>query len=255
MTVMDNKDSKVGIMLAERLGLKINKHEGHDLAGPCIACKSSDAFRLHQQTGVAQCYSCGAKWSPFQVAEQVLGDRDQAKSLLVELGVFQPATDSARKISSAPPDPLTAIAKQKATPRESLVVYGAKEISPNTIQLPAYGPDGKPCTTFRMSSRGGKGLFAKGKPAGLFFPHDGENVRLPRPGEIWYLVEGAKDAAALSRLGFFVCGLNTCRLAAKFARLFLGVHVIPVPDRDSAGEKGVQHSIRVLRGVAISGPP
>ena len=252
MTDTLNSDNDIGVALANRLGLKISKREGHDLAGPCISCQSSDAFRLHQQTGVANCFSCGAKWSPFQVAEQVLGDREQAKSLLVELGVFQPARDSARKTSSTPPDPLTAIAKQKAIPRESLVVYGAKAISPHTIRLPAYGPDGKPCTTFCMSTNGGKGLFAKGKPAGLFFPHEGDAVRLPQSGETWHLVEGVKDAAALHDLGLLACGLNTCRLAAKFARLFAGVHVVLIPDRDRAGEQGAPDSAGVLHGFAKS---
>lgn len=76
----------VGRELANRLGLRLPKREGHDLAGPCISCKSSDAFRLHQDSGVAHCYSCQASWSPFQVAELILSDREQAKRLLVELG-------------------------------------------------------------------------------------------------------------------------------------------------------------------------
>ena len=80
----------------------------------------------------------------------------------------------------------------------------------------------------------------------------GATSGLPQPGETWHLVEGPKDAAALHGLGLFVCGLNTCRLAAKFARLFRGVDVILIPDRDSAGEEGAQHSARVLRGVARS---
>ena len=253
MTVQLNPDSQIGVLLAQRLGLKLPKREGHDLAGPCIACKSSDAFRLHQQTGVAQCYSCSAKWSPFQLAEHVLNDREQAKAVLVEMGVFRPANDAATESANAtPPDPVGLIAKQKAIPRDSLVAYGAKVLSPSTIQLPAYGPDGKPCTTFRMSSTGGKGLFAKGKPAGLFFPHDGDAVRLPQAGETWHLAEGPKDAAALHGLGLLACGLNTCRLAAKFTRLFAGVHIILIPDRDNAGEEGSQHSARVLRGVADS---
>ena len=57
----------MGVILASRLGLPLKKREGHDLAGPCIACKSSDAFRLHIETGVAHCFSCDNKWSPFQL--------------------------------------------------------------------------------------------------------------------------------------------------------------------------------------------
>jgi hypothetical protein len=165
-------DGQVGFVLAKRLGLKINKLEGHDLAGPCIACSSSDAFRLHRETGVAHCYSCGGKWSPLQVAECVLGDREQAKALSVELGICRPASDATAKPENGlPPDPISAIAKRKAIlpDSDSLVAYGARAISPFEIQLPAYGPNGRECTTFQLSSKGGKGLFAKGKLAGLFF--------------------------------------------------------------------------------------
>ena len=65
--------------------------------GRASPCKSSDAFRLHVQWGVAQCYSCGGKWSPFQLAEVVTGDREQAKSLLVELGLFKPSAGRERE--------------------------------------------------------------------------------------------------------------------------------------------------------------
>ncbi len=252
MTVSVNLNSGIGVELASRLALRLNRREGHDLAGPCIACKSSDAFRLHQQTGVAQCYSCGGKWSPFRVAETVLQDRERAKALLVEMGVFRAKGDS----STVSIDPIVAIARQKGNTPESLRAFGAQAVSTTAIQLPAYGPDGKRCTTFSIStevgSHGNKGLFAKGKPAGLFFPHVDSKVRLPRPGEVWHLVEGPKDAAALHGLGLLACGTNTCRLAAKFARLFLGVEVVLIPDRDRAGEEGSRFSARVLRGVAKS---
>lgn len=253
MSVTLDRDSQVGVLLASRLGLKIAKQEGHDLAGPCIACQSSDAFRMHRQSGVAQCYSCGSKWSPFQVAEAVLGNRDAAKAVMVELGLFKPAPSlGGQPASTDPPDPIAVIAKAKGVTPESLRVFDAKAVTPYTVRLPAYGPDGTPCTHFDISVRGGKGKFAYGKQAGLFFPHEGGKVRLPQPGETWHLVEGPKDAAALHGLGLLACGLNTCRLAAKFARLFTGVHVILIPDRDRAGEEGAKHSARVLRGVASS---
>jgi hypothetical protein len=248
MTVSVNLNSQIGIELASRLGLQLNRREGHDLAGPCIGCKSSDAFRLHQQTGVAHCYSCDGKWSPFQVAEIVLQDRERAKAIFVEMGVFQAK-------ANGPPaglDPIETIARQKEITPESLRALGARAVSATNIQLPAYGPDGKACTTFSMSVQGGKGLFAKGKKAGLFFPHVEGKVRLPKPGETWHLVEGPKDAAAFYGLGLLACGLNTCRLAAKFTRLFEGVEILIIPDRDKAGEEGSEFSARVLHGVARS---
>jgi hypothetical protein len=249
-----NPGGQMGIELARRLSLKINKTEGHDLVGPCVACQSSDALWLHQETGVAHCFSCDGKWSPFQLAEVVTGDRDQAKSLMVELGLFEPWSDV--NSQAVPADPIEVIARQKGVTADSLREFGATVITPTTIQLPCYGPDGKPCTTFSISTKSGtkasKGLFQKGKSAGLFFPRQDGTVRLPQPGETWYLVEGPKDAAALHELGLLSCGLNTCRLSVKFARLFRGVEVILVPDRDRAGEKGSQFSAQVLRGVARS---
>ena len=47
---------------------------------------------------------------------------------------------------------------------------------------------------------------------------------------------------------------SVCRLAAKFVRLFIGVHVILIPDRDRAGEEGAESSIRALYGVGCVGP-
>jgi hypothetical protein len=249
MAVSVNLNSDIGVKLANRLGLRLQP-EGHDLAGPCIACKSSDAFRLHQQTGVAHCFSCQGKWSPFQVAEAILGDREQAKTVLIEMGVYQASRENTD--GNHITDPVEAIARQKGITSESLRAFGAEAVSTSSIRLPAYGPDGQACTTFSMKVRGGKGRFAKGKKAGLFLPHVDGKVRLPRPGEIWYLVEGPKDAAALHGLGLLACGLNTCRLAAKFARLFAGADIVLVPDRDRAGEKGSAFSARVLWGIAKS---
>ena len=251
MSAVTNTDRQTGTILAERLGLTITKTEGHDLAGPCIACKSSDAFRLHQDEGVAQCYSCGGKWSPFQVAETVLGNCEQAKQLFIDMGIFKPIPETGGLVEMVD-DPVDVIARQKHVPVESFRAYGATKASPLTISIPAYGPDGSACTTMTLSTRGGKGTLAKGKPAGLYFPHEDAKVRLPKSGETWHVVEGPKDAAALHSMGLLVCGLNTCRMAVKFARLFEDVDIILVPDRDRAGEEGAQHSARVLRGVASS---
>ena len=42
-----------GEQLAERLGLTIVGREGHDVKCGCIACDSSDAMRVHRETGIA----------------------------------------------------------------------------------------------------------------------------------------------------------------------------------------------------------
>jgi hypothetical protein len=199
---------------------------------------------------VGYCYSCQEKWSPFQVAATVLGDRKQASALLVELGVFQPGTNGDNGKTFI--DPVEVIARQKGVTADSLRAFGARGFSSRVINLPAYGPDGKQCTTFSLSVKGGKGRFEKGKPAGLFFPHVEGKVRLPQAGEIWHVLEGPKDPAALHGLGLLACGLNTCRLAAKFARLFANVEIVLVPDRDRPSERGAQRSARAMQGIAKS---
>jgi len=174
---------------------------------------------------------------------------------MVEMGVLQPTTGSngqSNSKSAKPQNPIEAIARQKGVSPTALKAYGAKAVGTHNIKLPAYGPGGARCTTFTMSVCGGKGKFDNGKPAGLFFPHDDKGVCLPKPGETWHVVEGPKDAAALFDLNLLAVGLNTCRLAAKFARLFADVNIVLIPDRDRAGEEGAEHSARVLRGVARS---
>src|SRR5262249_24267947 len=167
MTVSISLNSQIGVELASRLGLQIDRREGHDLVGPCISCQSSDAFRLHPQTGVGCCYSCHRKWSPFQVAETVLRDREGAQSLIVQIGAFQ--SNGSSQVATVPIDPVEAIARQKHITPESLRAFGAQASSASAIKLPAYGPDGKPCTSFLMAVQGGKGAFSNGKPAGLAF--------------------------------------------------------------------------------------
>lgn len=103
MLTVPSPKREADIALADLLGLRLNKREGHDLAGPCFSCKSSDAFRLHTHTGVAQCRSCGGKWSPFQLAELVTGDREQAKNLLREVGIFKASPDQNGKKTFSDP--------------------------------------------------------------------------------------------------------------------------------------------------------
>lgn len=250
--LMPNPNGELGLALADRLGLKLNKRKGRDLAGPCFACKSSDAFRLHAQKGVAHCFSCGGSWSPFGLAKAVT-DHRTATALLVELGHFN---SDGKPDDGSVSDPIAAIAMQKGVTAESLQAFGARVVSDTQVEFPCYGPDGKRCTTFTIATKGNekalKGLFAKGKKAGLFFPHQGGEVRVPKLGETWYVVEGVKDAAALHEMGLLACGLNTCRMAAKFARLFAETEVVLVPDRDRAGEDGADDSARVLRGKAMA---
>jgi putative DNA primase/helicase len=240
-----------GALLAERLGIESLGREGHNVKAACVSCDSSDAFRVHQDTGVAFCHSCNGRWSRLQLAEHILGDRRAAWSLLEELGLEQPRhrTNGHHDGNGKPVDPIEAIAKAKHVTADALRAYGAT-VTDGKVLLPAYDPDGKQCSTFTLTT--GKGLFAKGQKAGLFFPHVDGSVRLPQPGETWHGVEGPKDAAALYELGLLAFGMNTNHLAAKFARLFAGVDVVLIPDRDTAGVNGSEQSARALFGNAAS---
>jgi hypothetical protein len=253
----NNGKRGVGAALVAKLGLSLSKREGHDLAGPCVACESSDAFRVHADTGVAHCYSCKGGWSPFDLAKAVLNDSKAAQALMVELGVFEPSANvngrAAKTGSANAPDPIGEIARMKSVPRESLVAYGAKTHSPKEIRLPVYGPDGTQISYFRLfTTPNEKGKLPKGGKAGVFLPHVDGKVRLPQAGETWQATEGCKDAAALHSLGLLAVGFHSSSMNVRFARLFAGVNVILVPDRDAAGERGASKSGGCLHGVAAS---
>jgi len=95
---------------------------------------------------------------------------------------------------------------------------------------------------------GHKGFCARGVGmSGIFFPG-----RLPQPGEVWHIVEGCKDAAALVGLGLNACGLPTSYMADKYCRLFNCVHVVLVPDLDEVGRNGAQRTGGNLKGIAAS---
>jgi hypothetical protein len=247
----------VGTALAAKLGLTLPKREGHDLAGVCVLCNSSDAFRVHADTGVAQCYSCQHAWSPFDLAKVVLKDKKAAQSLMVELGLFEPSADgNGAKNKGAigkSADPIGDIARMKSVPRDSLVAYGATVHSSKEIRCPVFGPDGAQISYFRLFTHPeSKGRLPKGGKSGVFLPHVNGEVRLPQAGETWHAVEGCKDAAALHSLGLLAVGLHSSSMNVKFARLFAGTNMILVPDRDAAGERCASKAGGCLYGVAES---
>ena len=53
-----NATTRSGPTAGGRLGLKIIGTEGHDLKTPCVSCRSSDAGRIHADTGLYFCHSC-----------------------------------------------------------------------------------------------------------------------------------------------------------------------------------------------------
>jgi len=118
------------------------------------------------------------------------------------------------------------------------------------VRLPVYNERGASHSHFDLGIDGklAKGMFKPGVgSSGLFFPG-----KQPKTGEIWFIVEGVKDACALHQLGFKACGLNTCQMNAKYARLFRGCRVFLIPDRDEASAEGFEKTANRLLGVAES---
>lgn len=227
--------------------------------GPCPWCGGDTRFKVQDfEAGAVRCShcfpeECGDFYSAIMKGRSV-SFTDSIQMAAEYLGING---NGHRQAAEPAEDAITLIARAKGIPStEAVVAYGAKAIANISINVPAYGPDGKRCTTFSVKVKGTavqqKGKFRRGDPAGLFFPHENDNVRLPRPGETWLMVEGFKDAAALHHLGYFAVGLNTSSMAIKFAPLFAGVDVVLVPDRDQAGEDGAKKSTANLRGHASS---
>jgi hypothetical protein len=233
-----------GKRLADRLGLKILRTEGHDLVGPCPVCESSDAWRLHIDHGMSQCYSCGRAWNRFDLCKIVLGSSEAAIQAMQDVGEFDPGRAKDNSQPEHLENLIVTIAREKGCTEAGFLRYGCRQTG-SEIFFPVYDQDGKCCSRFFLTLKNTKGLLEKGKPAGLFFPG-----RRPKPGEHWLLVEGVKDAAALSDLNYLACGLNTCRLNPKFAELFRDVSITAVPDADVPGRVGSTESAANLAGIS-----
>ena len=262
---VDRTGSKGG-KLAEKVGLTIIGKESHDLKCNCPFCGSSDAGRVHRDTGAYFCYSCEKALSNWDLAKVLLKDHDQARRLMVDIGWFKdfetingggsnnspPALNDGDKSvpvpSAADEAAYLEVCRLKRVPPDAWRKFGGKPAR-GGVAIPMMGPDKKPCSYIHITPKNGKGMNAKGKPVGLFLPG-----RFPEPGEKWLIVEGAKDAAVLVGLGYNACGLPGNRMNEKFAPLFSGCDVTVIPDNDEneAGAKGAVETIKVLRGVTKS---
>jgi hypothetical protein len=258
-----------GRMLAELLRLKIIGNEGHDLKVACVACPSSDAGRVHIDTGVYFCYSCNKALSAFDLCKVVLNDHDAAKRLMIEVGLFddRPPSGNGSNGRSATPDVdiIAAVAGRKGVTKAAFLAYGAT-IKNGSVIWPTFRlvEPGKAerISTFRIDGENpqAKGRCEKGKPAGLFLPcqvKDGKgNVRSPAAGEEWIIVEGVKDAAALQSLGYNAIGLHGHGVQAEalpgFVAALAGVHLTFLPDADLPSEKGFRPLAGKCHGVAAS---
>ena len=215
---------------------------------PCPLCGGKDRFRLIDRTkGAVLCNQCfSSKNGDSLAAVQWMRSVDFPTALRL-VADFLGITET----PPTPVDPLVAIAREKHVSTDALKKFGAV-VHDGGVGIPAYGPDGQVCSWFLMRPNGGKGLFAKGHPAGVFLPTENEQPRLPQPGEEWFMVEGPKDAAALADLERLAIGTPSTSLAPKFCHLLQGVHLTIIPDRDQPSLDGAAKTASVLKGVAAS---
>ncbi len=146
----------------------------------------------------------------------------------------------------APVDIIAATCRDKRMPIEAFRLFGVKEgqrgKERHTVcRVDLYNETGVVHSHFDLWP-GAKGRVKAGQGnSGLFFL-----VVYTVAGETWLAVEGVKDAAALVGIGYNAFGYCGNKLGTKYARLFEGVDVVVVPDLDTAGMLGADHTAGVL---------
>ena len=225
-----------------------------DANGTHVRCPLPDhvdcnpSFRVDELANGRAICTCGS-YDGWALLQKLRGW--DFKTAVSEVGSYLGVT---RSVNGKPDrDIVSAVAAAKHMPIDSFRKYGAYPAERNgetVARVPVYNEKGDQHSHFDigLSGRLKKGLFRKGSgSAGLFFPG-----RLPQPGETWILDEGVKDTAAYDGLGLNACGLNTDKMAAKYARLFNDVHVIVMPDRTRDAEAKAATTAALLYGKAAS---
>jgi hypothetical protein len=223
---------------------------------PCPRCGGIDRFRLlDPKAGAVICNQCFKRGNGDGLAAlrwlQGWDFPTTLRHVAHYLGLNGHSCDHHRN-----DDPIVAIAREKRVSTESLIAFGARTDQRGKLQVvrvPVYDHQGEPHSYFDLAPGHGKGWFRTGKgSSGMFFPHESGEVRLPQADEIWHVAEGVKDPAALHSLGYLAAGMPGAFMPARYARLFRGVRVVLVPDRDKAAEEGSRKTARCLYGVAAS---
>jgi hypothetical protein len=238
-----------------------DRRKGH----PCPKCSrdSNDdrfgVFKDFEATGGVTCRKCFAEGSDgIASVAWLLGcsQIEAAKRIALDIGLDVDSPD----VRTITVDVIDSICRAKRMPREGLEPfgpllawkYGRENI--DAIKVPVYNERGEQHSFFYVTAVG-KGYCQRGKGMdGLFFPG-----RLPKAGESWLVTEGVKDAAALTQLGYLVCGLPTCLMAAKYAKLFAGCNVVLVPDLDVPSMEGTVksggHLFRLAASIRVARMP
>jgi hypothetical protein len=223
---------------------------------PCPSCGGNDRFSAAKDvndTGAVFCRHCFNKASTIKPGDGVASvawlrkttNGEAAKWIADRLGMNGVLT-------AEPVDIVTATCLDKRMPIEPFKSFGLKQGHRGrdrfaVCRVDLYNEAGVVHSHFDLWP-GDKGRVKSGKGnSGLFFPG-----RLPAAGETWLAVEGVKDAAALVGLGYNAFGYCGNKLASRYARLLEGVDVVVVPDLDTAGMLGADHTAGVLLGIASS---
>lgn len=229
---------------------------------PCPWCPGGrDRFRLLDITnGAVLCNKCHNSQNGDGIAaiQKANGcDFPAAIEMLAKhLGIDTTGDSPTKPTRSI--DLLQKLANLKGCTREGLAEYGG-EVQDDRVVFPVYGPDKLQCSTFTIwpnapaGDKRLKGMLAKGRPSGMYFPFMDQGVHFPVPSESWIVCEGVKDSAAWYALGFHAAGANGEDLVRQpFVPLFRDVHVILAPDRTTQAESKAKESAARLHGVAAS---
>lgn len=228
---------------------------------PCPFChQGTDCFRLvDEDAGSVLCNKCFAsKNGDFLAAIRHAKNYSfpQALGAAAEYLGVRPVNGEASGAGQQE-DAMELVCREKNIKPASVIAYGAR-MGDGAVAFPSWGPDGEAFAKFTIKPRGSdidrKGRWPKGSKGkcGVFLPVVDDKPRLPAEGETWLIFEGPKDPCAAHALGFLAVGMNTCKLNQRFVKLFRGVHVVLVPDRDTAGVGGADDAARKLRGVAAT---
>ena len=254
-----------GRKFADRLALPVVGAEGHDLKCGCEFCGSSDAARVHKDTGFFHCYACQKNLSAWDYSKLKFG-HDEGKRVMIELGLFEDWSNGNGSNGHSSPAvhqgngkaaPMTdeqaflEVCRLKNVPPDAWKAYGAVAYR-GGVKVPMFGPTVGPdglesCSSIHITPENGKGKYEWNRPVGIFLPGE-----FPDPGQSCLIVEGPKDPPALHSLGHLAIGLPGNRLNKDFAPLFKGVHVTILTDGDKPGRDGGATTAKLLRAAGAA---
>ena len=178
-----------GTMLAERLEIKLIGTEGHDLKCACVCCESSDAGRIHSETGVTTAIPAQSL-SVWDLCKVVTGDHEIAKQVMIEVGYFEPSHTNGHTNGHTKAKSAAAVFDavcQRSEFRRRRGKHTPRLPIPAGCECQCFARTRVQCSSILITPYNGKGLNEANKNVGLYIPG-----RLPLPGETCLIVEGPK---------------------------------------------------------------